>query len=99
MEKMIATEKIEECFTTLKNGEIYRSVIDTTEKILIEKALERTLGNQIVAAKLLGLNRNTLRTKIKRLNIDLSLFRRINVDSPMNMVRRLQKHPTSTSHK
>ena len=72
---MIAIDRIEECFATLKNGEIYRSVIDNTEKILIEKALERSCGNQIVAAKLLGLNRNTLRTKIRKLNINMGRFK------------------------
>lgn len=36
---------------------------------LIERALIATGGNQIRAAKLLGLNRNTLRTRIKQLGI------------------------------
>ena len=75
MDTMAVVEKIEEYFTTLKNGEIYRSVIDSTEKILIEKALERSCGNQIIASKILGLNRNTLRTKIRRLNINTQRFK------------------------
>jgi two-component system nitrogen regulation response regulator GlnG len=40
------------------------------EKPLIERALERTYGNQLKAAKILGINRNTIRTKIKKLGID-----------------------------
>jgi len=68
-------EKIAECFQTRKQGEIYRAVIDDTERILIEKALEQTCGNQIVAAKILGLNRNTIRTKIRRLNINTGRFK------------------------
>jgi DNA-binding protein Fis len=45
------------------------------EKSLIEKALEYTFGNQITAAKLLGINRNTIRTKIKKLNINVERFK------------------------
>ena len=40
MDKMTTTQTIAEYFTTAKTGEIYRSVIDTTERLLIEKALE-----------------------------------------------------------
>ena len=68
-------EQIEELFLTRKDGEIYRFAIDSTERILIEKALQRTLGNQISAAKILGLNRNTLRSKIRRLNINTGRFK------------------------
>ena len=68
-------DKIEKTFTTMESGQIYRSVIGTTERILIEKALERSCGNQLNAAKVLGLNRNTLRTKIKKLNIPLEKYR------------------------
>ncbi len=62
-------------FTTAKTGEIYRLVIDNTEKVLIEKALERSAGNQIAASKILGLNRNTLRSKIKKLSIDTKRYK------------------------
>lgn len=68
-------KKIEETFATLKSGEIYRCVINDTEKTLIEKALRCTGGNQILAARILGLNRNTLRTKIKKLNIETNRFK------------------------
>ena len=40
------------------------------EKPLIEHVLERTEGNQLKAAKILGMNRNTMRAKIKKLGID-----------------------------
>ena len=65
-----AVLKIEESFTFGKEGNIYRAVIEDTERILIEKALQHSEGNQLTAAKLLGINRNTLRTKIRKLNID-----------------------------
>ena len=51
------------------DGEIPRSlyamVLSRVEKPLLEIALERVEGNQTKAAELLGLNRNTLRKKMK----------------------------------
>src|SRR3989337_1486333 len=41
------------------------------EKPLITMVLKETGGNQVQAAHILGLNRNTLRKKIKELNIPL----------------------------
>ncbi|MEK9149755.1 MAG: helix-turn-helix domain-containing protein [Candidatus Desantisbacteria bacterium] len=41
------------------------------EQPLIEKVLEKTGGNQVQAARILGINRNTLRSKIKRLGIKI----------------------------
>ena len=67
--------KIEQSFLSLKDGQIYKAVIGDTEKILIEKALTRSHGNQILAARVLGLNRNTLRTKIRKLNINTDKFK------------------------
>jgi len=42
---------------------IYRDVLDQVERALVDLALEATGGNQQRAAGLLGINRNTLRTK------------------------------------
>ena len=67
---------IEKSFITIQKGEIYKAVIGDIEKSLIEKALENTSGNQITAARLLGINRNTIRSKIKKLNIDVSRFKK-----------------------
>jgi two-component system nitrogen regulation response regulator GlnG len=52
-------------------SEIYRHVLERVERPLIETVLERTDGNQIRAAGLLGINRNTLRKKIGELRIRL----------------------------
>ena len=67
--------KIEQSLATMADGQIYKAVIWDTEKILIEKALHKTHGNQIIAARILGLNRNTLRTKIRKLNIQMDKFK------------------------
>lgn len=55
--------------------ELYRRVIEKTKKELILGALNRSFGNQSLAAKILGINRNTLRTKVARLNIDSKGFK------------------------
>jgi DNA-binding protein Fis len=52
-----------------KKGSLYKAIMDVVEKPLIEFALERTEGNQMKAARILGINRNTIRVKIKRLGI------------------------------
>jgi two-component system nitrogen regulation response regulator GlnG len=41
------------------------------ERPLIEVVLERAGGNQVKAAEMLGINRNTLRKKITDLGIEL----------------------------
>ena len=41
------------------------------ERPLIARALGATRGNQVQAARLLGLNRNTLRKKIRELGVDV----------------------------
>jgi two-component system nitrogen regulation response regulator GlnG len=50
-------------------GHLYSIVIKGVEKPLIELVLNKTNGNQIMASKVLGINRNTLRKKIKELKI------------------------------
>ena len=47
-------------------------LIKAVEKPLITLVLEETGGNQNQASELLGLNRNTLRKKIKELKIAVS---------------------------
>ena len=51
--------------------EIYRDVMARVERPMIETVLERTGGNQIKAAAILGINRNTLRKKITDLEIEV----------------------------
>jgi two-component system nitrogen regulation response regulator GlnG len=49
--------------------DLYDEVIGRVERPLIQLVLERSSGNQLKAAKILGLNRNTLRKKIAELGI------------------------------
>ena len=45
---------------------LYRQIIDEVEKPLLEVLMEHTNGNQSRTAALLGINRATLRSKLKR---------------------------------
>ncbi len=51
---------------------LYPTLMRAVERPLIELALRETHGNQIKAARLLGLNRNTLRKKISEIGISVS---------------------------
>lgn len=54
---------------------LHHEVVSAVEKPLIERVLGITEGNKSQAARMLGINRNTLNTKIKRLAIDERRFR------------------------
>lgn len=58
----------------MRNGSgrnLHPMLINAIERPLIARALQETKGNQIQAAELLGLNRNTLRKKIHDLHIPM----------------------------
>lgn len=48
---------------------IYGMVIRSVEKPLIELVMKHAEGNQTYAAELLGINRNTLRNKIRQYRV------------------------------
>ena len=50
---------------------LYHRILREVESPLISAALASTRGNQIKAAELLGVNRNTLRKKIRDLDIQV----------------------------
>lgn len=54
-----------------KGANFYNMIISEIEKPLISLALKETKGNQIKAANLLGINRNTLRKKISELKLSI----------------------------
>ena len=55
---------------------LYDRVLAEVERPLLMLTLSATRGNQLRAADLLGINRNTLRKKLTDLNIDPTLIRR-----------------------
>ena len=48
-----------------KASSVYNMVIQCVEKPLLESVLNRVRGNQSHAAQMLGINRNTLRKKMR----------------------------------
>jgi two-component system nitrogen regulation response regulator GlnG len=55
----------------LEKGDIHTMVLEQVERPLIRIILEKTRWNQVKAADILGINRNTLRKKINDLGIEL----------------------------
>ncbi len=55
---------------------LYDRVLEELERPLIQLTLAATRGNQVRAAEILGLNRNTLRKKIQDLGVDMTRGRR-----------------------
>ncbi len=52
-----------------KPAEIYRMVLGEVEPPLLRAVMEHTDGNQTLAAEMLGLNRATLRKKLKQYDL------------------------------
>lgn len=50
-------------------NDLYRMVINEVEKPLLQTVMNNTNGNQSRAAKILGINRSTLRKKLQQFNI------------------------------
>lgn len=59
------------------DGNLYHDALAELERPVFRHALERTAGNQLKAAQLLGINRNTLRKRLSELEIDPESFSRI----------------------
>lgn len=70
----ILEERISRMITEMKvdprsNGHLYEDVIKVVERTLLSSALEKTKYVQLQTARFLGINRNTLRRKMKELGI------------------------------
>jgi len=70
-----AIEDVEDFFLREKEGKLYKFLLNVVEKPLIENVLRKTEGNQLKTAKILGINRNTLHSKIEKLKINVGDFR------------------------
>ncbi|QWC58133.1 response regulator [Erythrobacter sp. 3-20A1M] len=60
--------------TTPADGTLYRAALAAFERPLFEYALRKTGGNQLRAAEMLGINRNTLRKRLSDLEISAEAF-------------------------
>lgn len=49
--------------------DIYETVINAVDRIVLREAMAQTNGNQVATSELLGIARNTLRAKLKSLNL------------------------------
>jgi two-component system, NtrC family, nitrogen regulation response regulator GlnG len=66
--------KLRRCLANLDKmeaGDLYTLILQQVERPLIRFVLEKTRFNQVKAADILGINRNTLRKKIQELGIEL----------------------------
>jgi DNA-binding NtrC family response regulator len=57
-------------------------LLPTLERMLIAQALERTAGNQVQAARLLGISRNTLRSRMDRHGVRAPAGARTSIPPP-----------------
>lgn len=65
----VVEDNVEDYLLSLKNQDpvnLYRQVIDLVEMPLLKCVMERTRGNKNRAANCLGVNRPTLKSKLKR---------------------------------
>jgi len=67
------TKIIEPLFDKLKmsgEGQLYQQLTSALEKALIQITMEKVGGNQVRAAQLLGVSRNTLRDRLKKFGLN-----------------------------
>jgi two-component system nitrogen regulation response regulator GlnG len=61
-------EVVEEALAA-EGDRLHRAVLGRVERVLLGHVLARSGGNQLRAARLLGINRNTLRKRLRRLGL------------------------------
>lgn len=73
----VMREKMVQFFTKFGSNEVegvYKAVMDQVEKPLVEETLAIAKGNQLKAARILGINRNTLSKKMRTYNIAMRVM-------------------------
>jgi len=66
-----AVPQLVERLSRVRPGRIYRQALEVMERPLLVHVLAMTGGNQLRAARLLGINRNTLRKRCRELRLAL----------------------------
>ena len=66
-----AVPALVERLSRVRPGKIYRQALEVLERPLLAHVLALTGGNQLRAARVLGLNRNTLRKRCRELRLAL----------------------------
>lgn len=67
-------EMLEPSFDTICNknsGSVFENMTTGLEKAIIRMAMEKTGSNQVLAAKILGISRNTLRDRLERYKLGM----------------------------
>ena len=62
-------DRFVETMSSLDSGNAYETFVHHVERQLLQAVLQETAGNQTRAARILGINRNTLHKKIKDLHL------------------------------
>jgi two-component system nitrogen regulation response regulator GlnG len=53
-------------WSTMEEGDLYEQVLSRVERPMFELVMDSVKGNQVRAAKVLGINRNTLRERLRK---------------------------------
>ncbi len=59
--------EIKDLFFLENEGKVYKLLLEDLYREIISKIFSYTGGNQLKTARILGINRNTLRAKMKKL--------------------------------
>jgi DNA-binding NtrC family response regulator len=77
-ERLDVEKLLDELLSRGEHG-IYRQVLDQVERMVLARVLQHTQGKQGVASDVLGINRTTLRNRLRDLGMSVS---RVVIDEP-----------------